>query len=314
MSTQIEKTDKSEKPMEFIPYGAVDKIRLTIAVVQNFVAIKTKSGKTCSERDAMRFMMLCQAQRLNPFAGDAFLCGYDGKDGPVFSLITAHVAFLKRAESCPDFEGMESGIILLDEDTKVCTDREGDFKLKTEICVGGWARVYRRGRKVTLRRLSVAAMAPAYETPFWSEDKAPGQIVKCAEADALRATFPTLLGGLYSPEETNLAATVVAAIPEDRQISNDGMKQVSAGGVVETKLEPPKKTRTPQEELELLVMEAGFGLPELVKWGGDAGTGNIPDADSLTQISEIPTEVCKRLLKAQAGLLKGLAQVKGGDK
>ena len=104
-------------------------------------------------------MMLCQAQRLNPFAGDAFLVGYDGRNGPQFSLITAHVALLKRAESSADFEGMESGVILLDEDNKT-TEREGDFFVIGEKVVGGWARVHRKGRHPTYRRLAIQQRKP----------------------------------------------------------------------------------------------------------------------------------------------------------
>ena len=197
--------------MEFIPFGAADKIKLTVSIIQTAVCIPTKSGKVCSTRDAVRFMMLCQAQRLNPFAGDCFLCGYDGKNGPVFSLITAHQSFLKRAETCEDYEGMESGIILVAENG-IVTEREGDFKLPDEQCVGGWARVFRKGRKPTYRRLSIAAMKPNYDTPFWNEDKAPGQICKCAEADALRATFPTLLGGLYMGDELRMQETITGVV------------------------------------------------------------------------------------------------------
>ena len=200
--------------MEFIPFGAADKIKLNIAIVKNFVAVPTKSGATCSDRDAMRFMMLCQAQRLNPFAGDAYLTGYDGRNGPQFSLITAHVAFLKRAESCKDYEGMESGIILLNDDGTT-TDREGDFHLENENVVGGWARVHRSGRKPTYRRLSIAQRKPNYDTPFWQGAKAAEQISKCAEADALRATFPTLLGGMHLDGEiVNIESSVVTSKPD----------------------------------------------------------------------------------------------------
>src|SRR5258708_6909276 len=130
--TQVARRDinvNAERPIAFKPFGAADEIRLSIEIIQNMVAVPTKSGRTCSKRDALRFMMLCQAQRLNPFAGDAYLVGYDSRDpnkGPSFSLITAHQALLKRAEASADYEGMDSGIILLDEAGKV-TEREGDF-------------------------------------------------------------------------------------------------------------------------------------------------------------------------------------------
>ena len=201
------KTDP-ERAIEFIPYGAADKIKLSVKIIQNIVAVPTKSGATCTERDALRFLMLCQAQRLNPFAGDAYLVGYDGKNGPNFSLITAHQAFLKRAETCPDFEGMESGIIILDENGETIQEREGDFHLETEKVVGGWARVHRKNRKDTYRRIRLNRFNNGYAQ--WQVDPA-GMIVKCAEADALRSTFPTLLGGLYMQGEMDSSAGKIVA-------------------------------------------------------------------------------------------------------
>ena len=111
------------KSIEFVPFGAADKIKLSVEIVKNIVAVPTKSGKTCNDRDAMKFIMLCSAQRLNPFAGDAFLIGYDTQNGPSFSLITAHQAFLKRAETCADYEGMDSGIILCDKESSAISER-----------------------------------------------------------------------------------------------------------------------------------------------------------------------------------------------
>ena len=77
---------------------------------------------------------------------------------------------------------------------------------------------------------------------------------------------------------------------------------------------PPEKivtsdSKTPQKELESLVVTAGFTFDHLRKWGEE--TGNITNADSLATFDEIDTAEAKRLLKAQAGLLKGLEQVKG---
>src|SRR5260221_10748387 len=152
MITQEIQKQSGKDVMSFVPFGAADAIKLSVNIVQKLIAVPTKSGKTCSERDATKFIMLCQAQRLNPFAGDAYLVGYDTQNGPQFSLITAHQAFLKRAETCKDFEGMESGIIIQvgDDLTK---EREGDFHLPEEIIAGGWARVYRTGRRPTYRRI-----------------------------------------------------------------------------------------------------------------------------------------------------------------
>lgn len=285
--------------MEFIPFGAADKIKLSVEIVKSFVAIPTKSGATCNDRDAMRFMMLCQAQRLNPFAGDAFLAGYDGKNGPQFSLITAHVAFMKRAESCPDYEGMESGVILLGESDAI-VEREGDFALKSENVVGGWARVYRKNRKPTYRRLAVEQRKPNYETPFWQGAKMAEQIVKCAEADALRATFPTLLGGLHLEGDTaaiNVESTIIESSPA--HIAQAANLQSAGETVV-----------TPQAQLEAIVLGAGFTFEHLRKFGADSN--NIPDADSIASFSDIKADDAKRLVRAKTGLLNSLKQMAEG--
>src|ERR1044071_5700867 len=136
---QLQKRD--EAVIEFRPFGETDTIKLTVAIVKQFCCTPTRSGQVCSDRDALRFAMLCRAQKLDPFVNDAYLVGYDGKNGAQFSLITAHQVFLKRAEASPDYEGMESGIILLGSEG--ISEREGDFCLPDENVVSGWARVHR---------------------------------------------------------------------------------------------------------------------------------------------------------------------------
>ena len=110
-------------------------------VFQNLVAVKTRTGVTCSDNEAIKFMMMCQARRLNPFEGDAYLIGYDGRDGATFSLITAHQAFLKRAELNPEYDGMQSGVIINTEDGQI-KEHEGDFYMTGETVIGGWAKVF----------------------------------------------------------------------------------------------------------------------------------------------------------------------------
>src|SRR5439155_1742780 len=150
--------------------------------IKNLVAIPTRTGKTCSDKEATKAMMEMQAQRLNPFKRDCYLVGYDSSDGvATFTLITAHQVFLQRAELNSEFDGMESGIVLLLENGNVL-DREGDFHLPDENVVGGWAKVHFKNRKFPIyRRLSISKMRK--KSPFWDQNPA-GQVVKCAECDA----------------------------------------------------------------------------------------------------------------------------------
>lgn len=190
-------TETDSKIMEYTPYGACDSIKLSIAIIRNLVAVKTRSGATCSENDAIKFMMMCKARLLNPFEGDAFLIGYDGKDGPTFSLITAHQAFLKRAELNKEYDGMKSGVIV--ETDGRLTEQEGDFYTPDQRVAGGWATVFFKNRKVPMHK-KVRLERFKKNFGIWLDDAA-GMICKCAEADALRSSFPTMLGGLYLKEE-----------------------------------------------------------------------------------------------------------------
>jgi phage recombination protein Bet len=174
-------------------------VKLTISMVKNLICIRTKSGKTCSDNDAIKFVAMCQARRLNPFEGDAFLIGYDSRDaGPTFSLITAHQAFLKRAELNQEYDGMKSGIIVKNEEGEM-KDLEGDFYIEGQELLGGWATVYFKNRKQPMhKRIRLKRFQKSWG--IWQDDPA-GMICKCAEADALRSSFPTMLGGLYLREE-----------------------------------------------------------------------------------------------------------------
>lgn len=186
-----------ETVISYVPLGETESISLTLSRVKQFLCVPTKSGKMPSDEQVIKFMMLCKAQTLNPWVNDAFLVGYDGKDGPQFSLITAHQALLKRAEASPEYDGMESGVVVI-ADNKI-TERPGDLVIPGEMLVGGWARVHRRDRKVS----SYDALAlKTFDTgrSRWAADPA-GQIVKCAEASALRKAFPSTLAAMYCKEE-----------------------------------------------------------------------------------------------------------------
>jgi phage recombination protein Bet len=207
MSTEIIKADNGDKLVEYTPFGASEKIKLSAAIVRKFVASKTASGAEASDVDCTKFIMLCKSRGLNPFEGDAFLQGYDTRDGAKFSLITAHQAFLKRAEASPTYDGMESGVVV-NNDGEI-EEYQGDMVLDGHVLIGGWAKVYRRDRAHPAYR-RVALKTFDTKRSRWEKDPA-GMIVKCAEADALRSSFPNSLAGLYMQPEQE---SVVDITPE----------------------------------------------------------------------------------------------------
>lgn len=186
-----------DKPITYVPLGETAEITLSLGMVKKFLCIATKSGKMPTDEQVVKYMMLCKAQSLNPWVNDAYLVGYDGKDGPQFSLITAHQSFLKRAEASPEFDGIESGVIVARGDA--ITERQGDLLLNGETLVGAWARVHRRDRTVpSYDSLNLSTFNTGRSR--WAADPA-GMIVKCAEASALRKAFPSTLAAMYCKEE-----------------------------------------------------------------------------------------------------------------
>ena len=212
--TEIVKSeDIMERPITFRPFMGSEDIVLTANSVLKLIAKPTRSGKMPTPAQAIRFAKLCEARGLNPWEGDAFLVGYDSQDGAEFNLITAHQAFLKRAEVHPEFDGMESGVVV-ENDNGELSDQPGDFVAKGQTLVGGWARVHFKTRKIsTYRRINLSTFITGRSR--WQKDPG-GMIVKCAEADALRSSFPTKLGGLYLSEEFDAVGETTkirAAIP-----------------------------------------------------------------------------------------------------
>lgn len=271
---------KEDRIMEFVPYGAKDSIKLTIKIIQSLIAVPTRSGKNCSEADAMKFMMMCQARKLNPFEGDSFLIGYDTKDGPKFSLITAHQAFIKRAECNPEYDGMKSGIIVRrqDGDSANIIDVEGDFHLPDDEVLGGWATVYFKNRTHPMsKRIRLDRFKK--DTPIWRDDPA-GMICKCAEADALRSSFPTLLGGMYLREEIEVAEVPKLAAP----IFGDSGKSPDA---------PPP---TPVSDITILAEQSGVSVSEVVQFAVDMGMAG-KDCLTLDHILEDDPEILENIIK-----------------
>lgn len=233
----------------FTPFHESAPITLTVGMVLRHFAKPTKRGFMPTEAQAEKFVMLCKTRGLNPYVGDAFIVGYDTEDGPEFNLITAHQALLKRAEAHAQFAGMHSGVIVRRpvEGGGETIEYEGKYVEPGDTLVGAWAKVKRRDRdEPKFSRVALTAFNKGFGR--WKNDTA-GMIVKCAQADALRESFPNELGGLHVEEEFG---------------SNESREPVRMPRSVEEKtlanagIEPTKATADKQAEAE----EFGTGDPE----------------------------------------------------
>lgn len=248
------KETQIEKEIVFVPFGEEVEVKLTVNMVRTLLCQPTKQGHWPSDAEVGRYIMVCKHRRLNPWVGDCWLLGYDSEKGPKFSIVVAVQALLKRAELNPTYEGIESGIVV-ERDGQI-VERPGDLIVPGEKLLGGWATVYRQGKKPFYQRLSLASYNK--NTPQWRSDPC-GMISKCCEAASLRQAFPNDTGGLYTEHElrddgelpavTEAAAKAASARSElaDRLSRPAQATQERVVGKSPTQQSPPEQTQARQE-------------------------------------------------------------------
>lgn len=175
-----------------------NEIKLTPSIVQNYI-VGTKGQITMPEFKF--FTELCKARKLNPFLKEAYCIKFG--DQPA-QIVVGKDAVLKRAILHPQYDGMESGIIVLTASGEV-VERKGTFRLSTEALVGGWATVYRKNWShptycsVTFDEVAQKTKDGKLNSN-WAT-KGATMVEKVAKVRALRETFIEDLGGMYEAEE-----------------------------------------------------------------------------------------------------------------
>ena len=168
--------------------------------------IKARLCPNIEDKELALVLGLCKAQRLNPFNKDVYIIKYGNSPA---SIVTSQEVF-KRANANPDYEGFEAGVTYINANGEVCT-REGSavYKAANEILVGGWCRVYVKGRRpfydeVTLEEYSTGKSG-------WA--KMPATMIrKVALVHCLREAFPDDFQGLYAAEEMGNAGEKAQAM------------------------------------------------------------------------------------------------------
>lgn len=174
--------------------------------------IKARLCPNIDDKELALVLGLCKAQRLNPFNKDVYIIKYGNSPA---SIVTSKEVFTKRANSNPDFEGFDAGIVYINSQGEVCT-REGSavYKAANEQLVGGWCRVHVKGRRpfydeVTLEEYSTGKSG-------WA--KMPATMIrKVALVHCLREAFPDDFQGLYAAEEMGNAGEKAQIMEEQAE-------------------------------------------------------------------------------------------------
>lgn len=144
----------------------------TIAVLKNTVA----KGATDAEYEM--FVGFCKATRLNPFKKEIWFI----KTAQGVQMMTGINGYYAIANDHPQYDGLET------ETT------ENDGKIEKAVC-----KCYRKDRS---RPMTATAYFSEFGKSFGNWKTMPRYMLeKCAEAIALRKSFPQELGGTYIQEE-----------------------------------------------------------------------------------------------------------------
>lgn len=220
-------TKETKQELTVVYEADGETITLTPSIVQNYI-VGTDAKITLPEFKF--FTSLCKARGLNPFLKEAYCIKYGKKPA---QIVVGKDAVLKRAIKNPNYDGMESGVIVQDKETGEITERKGTFYLRDiENLVGGWAKVFRKDwQHPTYCSVSFDEVAQKKSdgslNANWS-GKGATMVEKVAKVRALRETFVEELGGMYEAEEMGVDLPNETAPQKQEIIQQDEPIEVDA--------------------------------------------------------------------------------------
>ena len=227
------------KRSELCYMSGSEEVRLTPATVKSYLV---RGNGAVSDQEVMMFMGLCKANKLNPFANDAYLIKYG--DFPAAMVMSIN-ALMKRADTFETYDGFSAGVIVRNEETNAVEKRCGSAVYEGEKLLAGWAEVYRNDRTHPYESVvdyEDAVVTSKNGNPNSQWQKRPGMMIrKTALARALREAFPNDFGNTYSEEES----ADIEATAKQEEASRQVIDPINA---VEKKEQHVLEQKEPEEQ------------------------------------------------------------------
>jgi phage recombination protein Bet len=247
--------------------------RLSVEPAKLFETLKSTVFQKATNEELLALVVVANEYELNPFLKELY--AFPAKGGGIVPIVSVD-GWNKMLVRQPDFDGLEFDDTLAEDGTLIsCT-----------------VTIYVKSRSKPVKITEYLAECKRNTEPW---NNMPHRMLRNRTlCQGCRIAFG--FSGVRHEEEI-----------ADVEVSAVGTALPNAPA------EPPKKivtgdSKTPQAELEALTVTAGFTFDQVQKWGLESG--NIEGADSMTGFSDMPTDVCKRILRATTGYLKGLEQYK----
>ena len=246
-----------------------------------------------SDEELAYFIAQAKAQNLNPFTKEIYFIKYGNQPA---QIVTAKAAFEKKADSHPQFDGKEAGVIYL-QDGEIKYSK-GAFIPKGAEILGGWAKVYRKDRtyptetevsfeeydnsKIRARVKELTQQGKDITYPVMNSygkpigennwDTMPCVMIrKVALVSAYREAFPAELGSSYEADEIQLDNTPRDVTPQQAE-------------TLDSFLEAPNKPVESENASEVQTTEE----VETEAKTGQKKANNSKPASSATENSKFP--------------------------
>lgn len=103
-----------------------------------------------------------------------------------------------------------------------------------------------------------------------------------------------------------------ADIPDSKETTGEGTEgtEKATEKATETKVTPESKSETTsaQEMLATIVTGAGYNFGQFIAWAG--AEKHLPDPGAVPSFADVPNAICARLIRAQVGMIRQLAERK----
>lgn len=229
--------------------------------------------------EAGLFLGVCRSAKLNPFLQEAYLVKY-AENQPA-AIIVGKNAYLNKAQEYPAYDGFEAGIIVERDGNQ--EEREGTLISVNEKLIGGWAKVYRKDRRVPFAQQVTFEHVNKGQSLWKTEPEM--MVRKVALKRALQEAFPDL-GRLSQYQEQE---EYEGAVPPAPSIESIGLVDVTAIEAAES----PSPEPQPQREEAAPSSEDDGRIADII--AGFAG------ATTLQELEEIARQAPARLFeKARA--------------
>lgn len=192
--------NQEKKVTEFEVNG--ETIKLSPSIIKKYLV---NGNGDISDQEINFFTALCKGRKLNPFLKEVHLIKYGSQPA---QMVVGKDALLKRAILNPQYNGMKSGVWVVNLNGEV-EKREGAIVLNgKEELIGAWCDVYRKDwtnpSSIDVNFEEYVGKKSNGEVNSQWKGKPVTMIVKVAKAQALREAFVEELGGMYEAEELGI--------------------------------------------------------------------------------------------------------------